>query len=54
VRSIIAVNNLSPKIKAMIMSGDISKHLTVEKIKNHGFSAIWEEQEKWFGLIATI
>ncbi len=47
VRSIVGVNCLSPKIKAMIMDGnDILKHLTVEKVKNHGFSVVWKEQEK--------
>lgn len=48
VRSIIAVNCLSPKIKTMIMNGEFPKHLTIEKVKNHGIPACWREQEKCF------
>ncbi|MDR0677411.1 MAG: hypothetical protein LBF57_01905 [Holosporaceae bacterium] len=35
VRSIISVNNLCPKIKEKIMDGDLPRHLSVEKVKNH-------------------
>jgi hypothetical protein len=48
VRSIVAVNCLSPRIKRMIMEGEIPRHLSVEKVKNHGFSISWMEQEVWF------
>ena len=48
VRSIIAMNNLSPKIKKMIMDGEIPRHLSVEKIKNHVFPMSWMEQETQF------
>ena len=48
VRSIITVNGLSPRIKQLIMDGEIPKHITVESIKNHGFPACWREQEKRF------
>jgi hypothetical protein len=48
VRSIIAVNNLSPRIKKMIMEGEVPKHLSVEKVKNYGFPMSWREQERWF------
>jgi hypothetical protein len=47
-RSIIAVNNLSPRIKQKIMDGEIPKHLSVEKIKNYRFPASWREQEEVF------
>jgi hypothetical protein len=42
------MNNLSPKIKQMIMNGEIPKHLSVERIKDHGFPMCWKEQEEWF------
>ena len=48
VRSIIAMNNLSPKIKQMIMDGEIAKHLSVEKVKNHWFPMVWKEQDEAF------
>ena len=48
VRSIIAANCLSPKIKQMIMDGEMPKHMTIEKIKNHGVPMAWNEQEMWF------
>ena len=44
VRSIIFMNNLSPRIKQMIMEGEIPRHLSVEKIKNHVFPMMWKEQ----------
>jgi hypothetical protein len=46
VRSIIAMNNLCPRIKQKIMDGEIPKHLSVEKVKNLRFPACWMEQEK--------
>jgi hypothetical protein len=51
VRSIIAMNNLSPRIKQMIMDGKMPKYLSVEKIKNYWFPMGWMEQEEWFNLI---
>jgi hypothetical protein len=51
VRSIISMNNLCPKIKQMIMNGEMPKHLSVEKIKNRVFPMSWMEQEMWFNLI---
>ena len=48
VRSIIAVNCLSPRIKQSIMDGNTPKHMTVERTKNHGFPACWREQGIWF------
>jgi hypothetical protein len=48
VRSIISMNNLSPKIKQKIMDGEIPKHLNVEKVKEYGFHMSWREQEVWF------
>jgi hypothetical protein len=51
VRSIISMNNLSPKIKQMIMNGEIPKHLNVERVKNRVFPMAWMEQETWFNLI---
>jgi hypothetical protein len=51
VRSIISMNNLSPRIKQSIMNGDVPKHLNVEKVKNHVFPMSWKEQKVWFNLI---
>jgi hypothetical protein len=51
VRSIISMNNLCPRIKQGIMNGEIPKHLSVEKIKNHIFPMSWKEQKMWFNLI---
>jgi hypothetical protein len=48
VRSIISMNNLSPKIKQSIMNGEIPGHLSVEKVKNYVFPMAWKEQEMWF------
>ncbi|MDR1375474.1 MAG: hypothetical protein LBJ45_01525 [Holosporaceae bacterium] len=48
VRSIISMNNLSPRIKQKIMDGEVPRHLNVEKVKNHGFPMAWREQEAWF------
>jgi hypothetical protein len=51
VRSIISMNNLSPRIKNTIMEGEVPKHMSVEKIKNYGFPMSWKEQEEWFNLV---
>jgi hypothetical protein len=50
VRSIISMNNLCPKIKQMIVDGEIPKHLSVEKVKNHVFPMSWMEQKTWFSV----
>jgi hypothetical protein len=47
-RSIISLNNLSPKIKKAIIEGYIPKHLSVQEITNYRFSLVWGEQEEWF------
>jgi hypothetical protein len=51
VRSIITMNNLCPRIKKMIMEGEVPKHLRVEKVKNHGFPACWTGQEELFKIV---
>jgi len=48
VRSIIAVNCLSPRGKKAIMEGNALKHVTVEMFRNCGVPACWREQERWF------
>jgi hypothetical protein len=47
-RSLISLNNLSPKIKKAIVEGYVPKHLSVQEITNCRFSLIWSEQEEWF------
>jgi len=47
-RSIIAVNCLSPMVKKAIVDGNVLRHVTVERIRNYGFSMDWHEQYKWF------
>jgi hypothetical protein len=47
-RSLISLNNLSPKIKKAIVEGYVPKHLSVQDITNCRFSLVWEEQETWF------
>jgi hypothetical protein len=49
-RSIISLNNLSPRIKTAIMEGYTPRHLSVQDITNHKFPLIWMEQEEWFFL----
>jgi hypothetical protein len=44
------MNNLSPKIKQMIMDGEMPMHLNVERVKNKGFPMAWKEQEAWFSV----
>jgi hypothetical protein len=45
------MNNLCPRIKNMIMNGEVPGHLSVEKIRNYRFPASWKEQEMWFNPI---
>ena len=47
-RSLLSLNNFSPKIKKAIMEGYMPKHLSVTKITSYKFSLIWREQERWF------
>ena len=48
VRSIIAVNCLSPRMKKTIVDGDVPKHVSVERLRKPGISMAWMEQEKQF------
>ena len=48
VRSIIAVNNLSPRIKQNIIDGNVPKGMSVEKVKNYKLPLSWAEQEATF------
>lgn len=47
-RSLISLNNLSPKIKKAIVEGYIPKHLSIQDITNCRFSLAWNEQETRF------
>jgi hypothetical protein len=47
-RSLISLNNLSPKIKKAIVEGYVPKHLSIQDITNCRVSPIWSEQEVWF------
>jgi hypothetical protein len=47
-RSLISLNNLSPKIKKAIVEGYVPKHLSIQDITNCRFSLVWEKQEEWF------
>jgi hypothetical protein len=45
------MNNLSPRIKMMIMDGEVPRHLNVEIVKNHVFPTLWSKQEERFNPI---
>jgi hypothetical protein len=47
-RSLISLNNLSPRIKKAIVEGYIPKHLSIQDITNCRFSLMWGKQEVWF------
>jgi hypothetical protein len=47
-RSLISLNNLSPRIKKAIVEGHVPKHLSIQDITNCRFSSVWKEQEMWF------
>jgi hypothetical protein len=47
-RSLISLNNLSPRIKKAIVEGYVPKHLSIQDITNCRFSPVWKEQEEWF------
>jgi hypothetical protein len=48
VRSIIAANYLSPRIKQAIMDGDVPASVGVESVRKRGMMLMWNEQETWF------
>ena len=45
--SILQLNNLSPKLKRMIVKGYQPKHLSIQKIIAGNVPVLWTEQEKW-------
>jgi hypothetical protein len=47
-RSLISLNNLSPRIKKAIVEGYVPRHLSIQDITNSRFSPVWKEQEMWF------
>ena len=44
---ILQLNNLSPKLKRMIMEGYQPKHLSIQDIIAGNVPVMWKEQEKW-------
>lgn len=46
--SILQLNNLSPRLKRMIMEGYQPKHLSIQKIIAGNVPVLWTEQEAWF------
>ena len=44
---VLQLNNLSPKLKRMIMEGYQPKHLSIQDIIAGNVPVIWKEQEKW-------
>ena len=45
--NVLQLNNLSPKLKRMIMDGYQPKHLSIREILWTSFPPLWDEQEKW-------
>lgn len=45
--SILQLNNLSPKLKRMIMEGYQPKHLSIQDIIAGNVPVLWKEQEEW-------
>ena len=45
---ILQLNNLSPKLKRMIMDGYQPKHLSIHDIIGGNVPVLWTEQEEWF------
>ena len=45
--NVLQLNNLSPKLKRIIMEGYQPKHLSVREILWTNFPPSWKEQEKW-------
>ena len=44
---ILQLNNLSPKLKRMIMEGYRPKHLSIQDIIAGNVPVLWKEQEEW-------
>ncbi len=44
---ILQLNNLSPKLKRMIMEGYQPKHLSIQDIIAGNVPVLWKEQERW-------
>ena len=47
---ILQLNNLSPKLKRMIMEGYQPKHLSIQDIIAGNVPVLWKEQEEWMFL----
>ena len=47
---LLQLNNLSPKLKRMIMEGYQPKHLSIQDIITKNMPVLWMEQERWFKL----
>ena len=45
--ALLQLNNLSPKLKRMIMDGYQPKHLSMRDIIWKNMPVLWEEQERW-------
>ena len=45
---VLQLNNLSPKLKRMIMEGYQPKHLSIQDIIAGNVPVMWKEQERWF------
>ena len=45
--SILQLNNLSPKLKRMIMEGYQPKHISIQDIIAGNVPVLWKEQEEW-------
>jgi hypothetical protein len=48
VRSILTMDNLSPKIKKLIMDGYCPSHLSVNDLRSKKFPILWKDQEEVF------
>ena len=44
---ILQLNNLSPKLKRMIMEGYQPKHLSIQDIIAGNMPVLWKDQEEW-------
>ena len=44
---ILQLNNLSPKLKCMIMEGYQPKHLSIQDITAGNVPVVWKKQEEW-------
>ena len=44
---ILQLNNLSPKLKRMIMDGYQPKHVSIQDIIAGNVPVLWKEQERW-------